>query len=134
MADRSIGFALCSPNDSRWRFRRQGEIGRMNCTPRFDPGTRTAPVILACVAAAVAAGCMPSSQSQSVSKTSVYTLYRSSPLDAKMRVHVATFDVTFDGSDSESYNRENCETAQRLFQQQPGVESRFFCERGRFRP
>jgi len=60
----------------------------------------------------------------------VYTLYRTSPLDASMRLHVATFDA----KETESYNRENCLVAADLFAAQPGVKVRYFCEKGRFRP
>lgn len=56
----------------------------------------------------------------------VYTLYRGSPLGSDVRVHVATFDADEKGD----YNRENCDTARRLFQSQPGVRVRYWCERG----
>lgn len=73
-----------------------------------------------------------------------YTLVRSSPADAlarklgrgpvvdgepPLRIHVATFDA----KESPAYNAENCETAARLFQEQPGVTIRYWCEKGRFR-
>jgi hypothetical protein len=57
-----------------------------------------------------------------------YTLYRNSPIDVKMRIHVASFDAS-DGAD---YNAGNCDQAARLFQSQPGVTTRFWCEKGRF--
>jgi hypothetical protein len=57
-----------------------------------------------------------------------YTLYRNSVLDAKMRLHIATFDAT----DGASYNRENCDQARELFQGQAGVKTKFWCEPGRF--
>lgn len=57
-----------------------------------------------------------------------YTLYRNSVLDAKMRLHIATFDST----DGASYNRENCDQARELFQGQAGVKTKFWCEPGRF--
>ncbi len=62
---------------------------------------------------------------------SSYTLYRNSarPNGATARLHVATFDA----DDGEDYNRGNCEVARGLFQQQPGVTVRFWCERGRYR-
>ncbi|QJS27159.1 hypothetical protein [Rhizobium ruizarguesonis] len=60
---------------------------------------------------------------------SQYTLYRSSVLDAKMRLHVASFD-TANGDD---YNSENCQIAAGLFANQPGVQVRYWCEKGRFR-
>lgn len=57
-----------------------------------------------------------------------FTLYRNSPADASLRIHVATFDT----KESEGYNRENCDQAARLFAAQPGVTVRFWCEKGRF--
>ncbi len=58
-----------------------------------------------------------------------YTLYRSSVADSTMRIHVATFDAT----EGEKYNQENCEQARELFQAQPLVRTRFWCEKGRYR-
>lgn len=60
---------------------------------------------------------------------SVYTLYRSSVLDAGARLHVATFD----SNDGEAYNRENCEAFRLLAQSQDGVTTHFWCEAGRVR-
>ncbi len=57
-----------------------------------------------------------------------FTLYRSSAVIPDARLHVATFDAR-DGS---AYNADNCETTARLFQAQPGVTVRYWCERGRF--
>ncbi|HEX9595426.1 MAG TPA: hypothetical protein VF982_00985 [Anaerolineales bacterium] len=57
-----------------------------------------------------------------------YTLYRDSPLDPVMRIHVASFD-TGEGAD---YNQENCRLAADLFGRQLGVISRFWCEKGGF--
>ncbi len=58
-----------------------------------------------------------------------YTLYRNSVMDKSMRIHVATFDST----DGEAYNRENCEQAATLFQAQSGVKTKFWCESGHFK-
>lgn len=58
-----------------------------------------------------------------------FTLYRNSPLDPAMRIHVATFDT----SEGASYNDENCRLAADLFQAQDGVATRFWCEKGRFK-
>jgi hypothetical protein len=58
-----------------------------------------------------------------------YTLYRNSPMDKNMRIHVATFDAV----DGDRYNVENCQTARTLFEGQPGVRVRYWCEKGRFR-
>ena len=60
---------------------------------------------------------------------STFTLYRNSPLDSSMRLHVATFDA----ADGEPYNRENCNLAAYVFSRQAGVNTRFWCEAGRFR-
>jgi hypothetical protein len=63
------------------------------------------------------------------SDATVYTLYRNSVVIENARLHVATFDT----ADGEPYNSENCQAARDLFQQQPGVKTRFWCEKGRFR-
>jgi hypothetical protein len=54
---------------------------------------------------------------------SVYVLYRNSIVDKNMRIHVATFDA----SDGDAYNHENCDQAQKLFQAQPAAETKFWC-------
>jgi hypothetical protein len=58
-----------------------------------------------------------------------FTLYRNSITDPNMRIHIATFDA----SEKEEYNRENCEIAAKLFGAQPGVKTKFWCEKGGFR-
>ena len=58
-----------------------------------------------------------------------YTLYRNSVIDQGLRVHVASFNA----ADGEAYNRENCDIAARLFQQQPGVTVKYWCEKGAYR-
>ena len=63
------------------------------------------------------------------SESTSFVLYRNSVTDENMRIHVATFDA----SDGEAYNRGNCEQAQSLFQAQPGVKTKFWCEKGRFK-
>ena len=65
----------------------------------------------------------------SSSDSSIFVLYRNSVTDENMRIHVATFDAT----DGEAYNRGNCEQAQLLFQAQPGVKTKFWCEKGQFK-
>lgn len=72
-------------------------------------------------AVAVIAGCD--------SRTPTHTLYRSSTATPNARIHVATFD----SKDSDEYNRENCQFAMDLFQAQPGVKVRYWCEKGRYR-
>lgn len=66
-----------------------------------------------------------------------YTLYRSDRSDT-LRIHVATFDAkqkSIDGSGSaeDAYNSENCRIAADLFQSQPGVKVRYWCEKGSFK-
>jgi hypothetical protein len=70
-----------------------------------------------------------------LSDSNYYTLYRNSTSDGNMRIHVATFDATTGLNDSliHSYNFENCQIAQELFQRQDGVRTKFWCEKGRFR-
>ena len=65
----------------------------------------------------------------SVSDDKVYTLYRNSPVSGSERVHVATFDADED----EVYNRVNCQIAEELFQKQPFVQVKYWCEKGRYR-
>ena len=64
-----------------------------------------------------------------VSKDRVYTLYRNSVLDENNRIHVATFDA----DEEEDYNKGNCDIAQGLFQQQPTVKVKYWCEKGYFK-
>lgn len=66
----------------------------------------------------------------------VFTLYRSGVSTPEVgismenaRIHIATFDA----DESEGYNRENCEIASKLFQAQPGVKVRYWCEKGGYR-
>ncbi|BAL23504.1 hypothetical protein [Azoarcus sp. KH32C] len=61
--------------------------------------------------------------------TETFVLYRNSVTNQNMRIHVATFDA----ADGEAYNKENCDQAQELFQAQPGVATKFWCEKGTFR-
>lgn len=58
----------------------------------------------------------------------IFTLYRNSVLDPTMRIHIATFDT----SEGERYNAENCNIAADLFSSQQGVTVRYWCEPGRF--
>ena len=56
----------------------------------------------------------------------VYTLYRSSALDKTMRIHMATFD----SSDGQEYNEENCALVRDLILTLPNVAVAYWCERG----
>ena len=81
---------------------------------------------LAAVTLLVFGGCAATSAPEN----QTYTLYRNSLVEGISRVHVSTFDAVDGG---EAYNRENCQLAEDLFQQQPGTETKFWCEKGRFR-
>ncbi|KRG80741.1 hypothetical protein H7691_12405 [Stenotrophomonas sp. CW117] len=78
-------------------------------------------VLIISAAVALLAGCS--------SDAGTYTLYRNSALSDSMRVHVATFN----SKEGDNYNRENCDLAAQLFAAQPGIGTRFWCEKGAFR-
>lgn len=66
---------------------------------------------------------------QATASKDVATLYRNSILDKTTRMHIATFDA----SHGEAYNWENCQIAAELFQNQPLVETKFWCEKGNYK-
>jgi len=74
-------------------------------------------------------GCVASVSGCGVTDSNTYTLYRSSLVDGSNRIHIASFDT----KEGDRYNEENCRLAAELFQQQPGVRTRFYCEKGRYR-
>ena len=64
-----------------------------------------------------------------------YTLYRTSPVDSTLRIHVATFDST-EGYDDALYNRENCEYAREAFGKREDFRKariEYFCEKGLYK-
>ena len=70
-----------------------------------------------------------------LSDNEVATLYRSSSNIENARFHVASFDATertFNGTTFD-YNWSNCQIAAELFQNQSGVEVKYWCEKGRVR-
>jgi hypothetical protein len=66
---------------------------------------------------------------------SIATLYRSSSVVENARYHIATFDASREagGGTVFDYNWGNCMIAADLFQNQPGVKVKYWCEKGRFR-
>jgi lysine/ornithine N-monooxygenase len=68
------------------------------------------------ISSVVVAGCGQSG-------SDVYTLYRNSPVDPQMRIHVSTYDA----KDGNEYNNENCQIGQKVFQNQPGVTVKYWC-------
>lgn len=90
---------------------------------------RIAGIVFPAALALTLAGC---DEIRANSDYDVHTLYRSSWAGSEQerkeaRIHVATFD----SSDGEKYNRENCGIAKELFQNQPGVTVQYWCETGR---
>ena len=64
----------------------------------------------------------------------IYTLYRTGVGFSDMRIHVATFDSDDSKKDGfKTYNQENCNTAASLFQAQPNVTVRYWCEKGPYK-
>ncbi len=63
------------------------------------------------------------------SEKNIYSLYRNSPFEEAAKVHVATFDA----KDNADYNKTNCLIAKDLFQNQEGVVTTFWCEKGRYK-
>ena len=79
---------------------------------------------------------LPSVAAASASDSDIATLYRSSTVIENARIHVATFDAnerTWVENNRFAYNWENCQIAAELFQKQPGVSVRYWCEKGRYR-
>jgi hypothetical protein len=54
-----------------------------------------------------------------------YVLYRSSVVPGIEKLEIAKFDADQPGS----YNQENCQLAANLFQRQPGIKVRYWCEK-----
>ncbi len=70
--------------------------------------------------------------SLSACSENTFTLYRTSAVSnggENYRVHVATFDAAED----EAYNKGNCQIAQELFQKQPEVSIKYWCEKGKYK-
>lgn len=59
----------------------------------------------------------------------IFTLYRSSPEDDTMRIHVASFDA----DESASYNDASCRLAAEHFRKQAKLNVRYWCEKGPFK-
>jgi len=73
---------------------------------------------------------------QAAGDDSVVTLYRSSVVTENARYHIATFDAQIKGGSGGTAfddNWANCQIAAELFQKQPGVKVRYWCEKGRHR-
>ena len=63
------------------------------------------------------------------SDNDTYTLYRNSELAGFPRMHVSTFD----SMEGEKFNRVNCQIAADLFQGQPFVVVKYWCEKGKYK-
>ena len=60
-----------------------------------------------------------------IPENKTYILYRNSETDKNMRIHISSFN----SNESDLYNRDNCEIARDLFQSQPGVRVKYWCEK-----
>ena len=88
-----------------------------------------------CLTVAVLIGSAEVSWAQTKNSENMATLYRDSLVIENERIHIATFNSStkaWKGSVF-SYNWENCMLAARLFQQQPSVRTRFWCEKGSYK-
>lgn len=65
-----------------------------------------------------------------VQASDVYTLYRNSPANENMRIHIATFDA--DESLPE-YNFGNCRIVRDAMINRPHISIEYWCEKGRFK-
>lgn len=138
-ADPAYASAPCLPSHRQWH--------RQSGAPDAEGGPRTQVrrsrarrpgdgsrlkwpcwLLLLSVTSVSSSVCIADSGSQ-VSADCIYTLYRSSVVDANMRIHIATFNADAE----EAYNRETCDIARELFQRQPGVKVRYWCEKGEYK-
>ncbi|CAM3612310.1 hypothetical protein B0G85_0467 [Polynucleobacter brandtiae] len=64
----------------------------------------------------------------------IYTLYRTGVGLPELRIHIATFDSD-DSRDAKfkTYNQDNCQIAAQLFQSQPNVSTKYWCEKGAYK-
>jgi hypothetical protein len=65
-----------------------------------------------------------------VHASDVYTLYRNSPIDENMRIHIATFDAY---ESSPEYNFGNCRIVRDAMINRPHITIEYWCEKGRFK-
>jgi hypothetical protein len=79
-------------------------------------------------------GCLLTTLLTACGNDDIYTLYRTGVGFPDMRIHVATFDSS-ESKDAQfkTYNQDNCQTAIKLFQDQPNVTVRYWCEKGRYK-
>ena len=101
----------------------------MRFTHRVIHATLRALSCAAGLSALVATSGCDRADNRQTDKAAVYTLYRDSVVGESPRVHVATFDA----AENEPYNHDNCSQAQSLFQNQRGVQTHYWCEKGRFK-
>ena len=83
---------------------------------------------MAIVGLSVLTGCVPNNLSDSS-----YTLYRDSPIDKTMRIHVATFDSKAGGDMNPDYSRVACEETASMWQSNDSLRRNWWCEQGQYR-
>lgn len=67
------------------------------------------------------------STAASADTVTAYRLYRNSVFDSSAAIHVASFDSR-ERSPIGDYNKMNCEESAVLFENQPGVVTKYWCE------
>ena len=100
-------------------------------------------LVISCVAVVLSACSPETNVDKTMSDTVVpdraerefWTLYRNSPTDSTMRIHVASFDSTEAGSSEANYayNQENCVAVSKSLGKQLDIPASYWCERGRFK-
>ena len=89
--------------------------------------------IIICLTLAVLLGSVGVS-AQTTNDSEIATLYRSSVVIKNARILIATFNADAkSGGNSFAYNWENCQISATLFQNQGGVKTRFWCEKGPYK-
>ena len=71
---------------------------------------------------------------QTTNDNEIATLYRSSVVIKNARILIATFNADINSRGGPfAYNWENCQIAATLFQNQGGVKTQFWCEKGPYK-
>ena len=84
-----------------------------------------------CLTLAVLLGSADTVSAQTTNDSEIATLYRSSLIIDNARLHIATFNAAeTSGGGGFAYNWENCQLAAKLFENQRGVKTKFWCEKG----
>ena len=87
-----------------------------------------------CRTIAVLFGSINTVSAQTTNNSKIATLYRSSVVIDTARIHIATFNANSKSQGGGfAYNWENCQVAAKLFKNQSGVKTTFWCEKGSYK-